>query len=321
MPTYRPLVIVSGIRQEIPVGDLLPSNVIPAGGGWALDEVEANLGEYQESGFFFITGLTGLEPGAPVMVVQSAVPYTGKGSVDEAEVDVISARGYVYDEFTIKVFWSCTSGRVSGYFKFGYIVSGPSSTSRTYDTLDASKTYSGNFTYSNGDLTVAITGSPDSNTRTLTSKTSGLWYFEITADAIGGDSLYGMCRSDVTDNCYPGTALTNSIGVYHVNNAVESGLTNPFTSYPIGVALVSGDIIGILADLDSGNALFYKKIAGVTTLLTTVPLPNWTPGSAWMPCIGSAGGGVPQTFTLNTGGTAMDMNVALTNNANPGWYY
>lgn len=93
---------------------------------FALSTYEANLGlTLRHSGTFDITGLTGLTPGRPVLVQQAAGPYTGKGEqVDEPEMGMVHATGYVLNSTTIRVLWSACSGAgpVSGNVKFNYIV-------------------------------------------------------------------------------------------------------------------------------------------------------------------------------------------------------
>lgn len=100
---------------------------VTAGSGtFALTTVEKDLGTLPlYSGTFDITGLSGLTPNAPVLVVQAAGPYTSKGDrQDEAEMDIVNATGYVVDATTIRVYWTCPpySGPMSGNVKFNYVV-------------------------------------------------------------------------------------------------------------------------------------------------------------------------------------------------------
>jgi len=96
--------------------------------GMTLTNVEKDLGAAPlYSGTFDITGLSGLTVGANVLVMQAAGPYTGKGDQpDEAEMDQVTATGYVFDATTIRVYWTCQpySGPVAGNVKFNYVVGG-----------------------------------------------------------------------------------------------------------------------------------------------------------------------------------------------------
>jgi len=77
------------------------------------------------SGTFDITGLSGLTVGRPVLIFQAAGPYTNKGDrQDEAEMDLVTATGYVVDATTIRVYWTVQpyNGPVAGNIKFAYVV-------------------------------------------------------------------------------------------------------------------------------------------------------------------------------------------------------
>lgn len=118
MATRRPLVLVAGQLQELPVGDEVAG--APAPGAAAFSSIEANLGSTaRRSGSFLITG-SGLTTGKPVMIAKAAGPYTGKGSrADEAEMDLITATGVVISATQIRVYWQ-SQGPVRGNHKFNY---------------------------------------------------------------------------------------------------------------------------------------------------------------------------------------------------------
>jgi len=79
------------------------------------------------SGTFDITGLSGLTAAKRVLIWQEVGPYTGKGdatgSIDEVEMDMVTATGYVVDATTIRAYWTCPQ-RVMGNVKFQYLVGG-----------------------------------------------------------------------------------------------------------------------------------------------------------------------------------------------------
>ncbi len=102
---------------------------IPGGGAgsFSLSSVEQDLGSLPlYSGTFDITGLAGLTLGNPVLVIQDAGPYTGKGTLeDEAEMDRLSLSGYVLSTTSIRVFWGVAPGNgpVKGNFVFNFAAS------------------------------------------------------------------------------------------------------------------------------------------------------------------------------------------------------
>lgn len=86
---------------------------------------EKDLGDTPTAaGAFTISG-SNFAIGRPVLIQQAAGPYTGKGDLaDEAEMDAISATGFVLDASTIQAYWGSSphGGRVRGNFKFHYLV-------------------------------------------------------------------------------------------------------------------------------------------------------------------------------------------------------
>lgn len=108
------------------IGAETDCTVTAGSGSFALTNIEKDLGTTaQYAGTFDITGLSGLTPGANVLVAQAAGPYTGKGDrQDEAEMDLVTATGYVVDANTIRVYWNCNphTGPMIGNVKFNYVV-------------------------------------------------------------------------------------------------------------------------------------------------------------------------------------------------------
>jgi hypothetical protein len=95
---------------------------VAVGGSATINSVEVSLSSTAtKAGNFVIAGLTGLTPGNPIMIMQAAGPYTGKGTLDdEAEMDAISVTGYALNATTIKCMWQ-SAHAVIGNFKFNYI--------------------------------------------------------------------------------------------------------------------------------------------------------------------------------------------------------
>jgi len=95
----------------------------PGGGGLTLTAVVKDLGVARRSGTFDITGLAGLTPGRPVLIVQTMAPVTSHGDArDEAEFDAVQATGYVVDAATIRVIW-WAPGVIVGDVAFAYAAS------------------------------------------------------------------------------------------------------------------------------------------------------------------------------------------------------
>jgi len=118
----------SGVTATVS-GDVATVAVSSGGGGGGLTftTVEQDLGSLPRYGGTFDISGAGLSTGKPVLVCQAAGPYTGKGTLeDEAEMDLVTATGFVVNSTTIRVYWLCPpkGGPVRGNIKFNYAVSG-----------------------------------------------------------------------------------------------------------------------------------------------------------------------------------------------------
>jgi hypothetical protein len=124
MVVRNPLVLISGVTAELPVGDTVSGGTGPAAPALVLLTTEIDLGSTPTtSGTFTIAG-TGMTVGKSVRIFQSVGPYTGKGTMsDEAEMDALSVVASVTSPTIITAFWRCAT-RVSGNFKFDYFVGG-----------------------------------------------------------------------------------------------------------------------------------------------------------------------------------------------------
>lgn len=83
-----------------------------------------DLGVADRCGTFTLTGLTGLETGEPVLVVQTQAAIASKGnSTDESEMDLIVCTGIVLSSSSIRVNWATVSGDPAvGTYAFAYAV-------------------------------------------------------------------------------------------------------------------------------------------------------------------------------------------------------
>ena len=90
-------------------------------GGGAFTDFTKDVGK-GTSGWFDITGLSGLTIGKNALVIQTAQPITSKGDArDEFEMDSIALTGYVAATDRIRVFWQ-SRGIVTGTYAFAYQV-------------------------------------------------------------------------------------------------------------------------------------------------------------------------------------------------------
>ena len=122
MVARRPLVLVNGKPDELPLADTL------AGGGGtpSFPLVEVDLGTpAKRSGTFTIAGLSGLTVGKPVNIWVSTGPFTGKGftTADEGQMYALALSAVVIDAATIRVWWS-SRHLVRGNVKFNYAIGG-----------------------------------------------------------------------------------------------------------------------------------------------------------------------------------------------------
>lgn len=96
-----------------------------AGGGSTYTPITVDLGTNKSSGFFDITGLSGLTVNTRVLVFQTAGIIASKGnSRDEFEDTAIIATGYVLSTTSIRVYWYTRNNDVVvGDYEFAYSVS------------------------------------------------------------------------------------------------------------------------------------------------------------------------------------------------------
>lgn len=90
------------------------------GGGLTLLTTEVNLGSGGVSGSFTIAG-AGMTPGRPVVCVQAAGPYTGKGALEDVAEEPVWCTAVVTSAVLITVYWQ-SSRPVGGNVKFNYAV-------------------------------------------------------------------------------------------------------------------------------------------------------------------------------------------------------
>lgn len=164
-------------------------------------------------------------------------------------------------------------------------------TAITYATWDPADKTAG-VTLSNGNLTAAIAGFPDQCRATI-SKTTGKWYWEITADAVPAGSITAGVRDagafgaffggGANDTAFAAQPSTNN--VFRNGGVIASGA---------GQAIAVGAVIGVALNLDANTAEFFFN--GVSKLSVSVPdVPQFA-------VAGEVSGAV--TVTANFGATS-----------------
>ena len=125
-------------------------------------------------------------------------------------------------------------------------------TSNTWDTVNAG---AGQYTFSNGDLTVVH--SPDSffhTIRTLGSVSSGKYYTEFTVDTDDRFTIFGVITIDASSTAWPGKDLE---GYGYYGSVGQKIRNNSQVDY--GDIWAGGDIIAMALDLDNGAIWFSKN--------------------------------------------------------------
>lgn len=103
-----------GLATQAELDALTPSVVFT--------EFTKDLGTSRRSGFFDITGLSGLTADKAVQVFQTAAEIASKGDArDEPEMDQIDVTGYVVDATTVRCYWQAPSV-VVGTYAFAYLI-------------------------------------------------------------------------------------------------------------------------------------------------------------------------------------------------------
>lgn len=109
-----------------------------------------------------------------------------------------------------------------------------------------------NMTLSNDDLTV-VSASTGGLVRSVGSKSSGKWYWEVTKNA-GVDLAVGIAKANASLANYLGG---DANGYGYIAGTGQKSNNNVKSAY--GAAYADGDVIGIGLDLDAGTLTFYKN--------------------------------------------------------------
>jgi len=114
-------------------------------------------------------------------------------------------------------------------------------------------------TLSNGNLTATKAGSGYYTTiSTLTTPTTGKWYYEVESNVNSNNLVIGIGREDFNQ----GSTLVRYLDhdplgyIYRASDGAKSN-NNSASSY--GSSYTSGDVVGVGLDLDAGTLTFYKN--------------------------------------------------------------
>ena len=132
-------------------------------------------------------------------------------------------------------------------------VAAPPNFENTWDTVNAG---AGQYTFSNGDLTVVLSDEGFYTVRTLGSVSSGKYYTEFTIDTDDRFTIFGVITIDAVTNflSWPGIDLE---GYGYYGSAGQKIRGNSQVDY--GDIWAGGDIIAIALDLDNGAIWFSKN--------------------------------------------------------------
>jgi hypothetical protein len=171
----------------------------------------------------------------------------------------------------------------------------PTNNFATGNPLVMNPSYTGTFSNGNNKL-VTSAGGKEILVSSL-AVSSGKWYAEYKADAVGGGTMIGVIPYEVVVNTLrQNNYLGQDNGSVSMLNTTGAVYNPPTASGITGVSYTSGDIIGVAVDLDNSYCYFHK---------------NGTYINSGNPASGASGtGGVPFTkgdsFWCFAGGDSTD---------------
>lgn len=178
-------------------------------------------------------GATSFSSARGYRVNEASSGNEGRLVVSTDEADIVNAQGFHEFDRAMYVFGKNLSSAVQN---------------TTWNGSDKSA----NITLSNGNLSVA-TASTGGTVRSVASKSSGKWYWEMTRDA-GQDLVIGVAKAAASLGVYLGG---DANGYGYVASTGQKSNNNVKTAY--GAPYAVGDVIGVALDLDAGTLTFYKN--------------------------------------------------------------
>ena len=109
-----------------------------------------------------------------------------------------------------------------------------------------------NISVSDGNLTATVTSTGGIVLSTF-GVSSGKWYWEMTRNG-GSDCVIGIANASASRTAYLGS---DSNGWGYIGS--NGNKTNNATSATYGASYASGDVVGVVLDMDAGTVTFYKN--------------------------------------------------------------
>ena len=191
-------------------------------------------------------------------------------------------------------YWTTNNISVTAGTTYDAMIDSPTLTSATvanYAVWNPLKTYSANFTITNGNLTASDTSSSVSTRiASMAIPTSGKYYFEVTATTISASLGYVGVVDAATAN---GNAAFQNKGAYRSGGELYNlaGFIGTASSY------TSGDVIGVAVDVTAGTVQFYKN----NVAQGSTPSFTFTAGTELYPYIAADNNPGTKTFNANFG--------------------
>jgi hypothetical protein len=192
-------------------------------------------------------------------------------------------------------YWTTNNISVTAGTTYDAMIDSPTLTSATvanYPVWNPLKVFTGNLTLSNANLT-ASDSSTSIVTRiaTMSTSTSGKYYFEVTATAISASNGF----IGVADSTYANAnAAFQLVGSYRSGGQIYN-LAG--TAQTAGNTYTSGDIVGVAVDIGAGTVQFYKN----NVAQGSTPSFTFTAGTELWSFVATDNNAGTKTFNVNFG--------------------
>ena len=112
---------------------------------------------------------------------------------------------------------------------------------------------------SNGNLTATKSASGYHSTlSTITTPTTGKWFYEVESNVSGNNLVIGIARDDFNQDAHLSSYIDKDSNGY-IYRASDGNKSNNDSASSYGDSYTSGDVVGVALDLDAGTLTFYKN--------------------------------------------------------------